>query len=538
MAKRFRKNSPRTGVSLWCCGFVLLAASLASQAEVYDPVFGNAVSSLEVPLNHSRVLNLGQAAETVSVGNPDIADIQTLGARKIHITAKSLGSTNVVISPRGGENNPITFTVSVTHDVDALKRALHEIMPEENPQVRSTHGAIILSGQVSSSAKMLAINTLATQFVKNARKFEEKRTQGTAGAAAATVAAGAAATAPTEVINLMQVGGPHQVILEVKVAEIARTVLKKLGINLANFHPGRPFSIGAVNGGGRFPNTLTPAGLEIPLFPRNDSFTAGNDAIIGPMVKSFQPTIPAISATGLFMSYFTNNTYFQLVIDASKDDGLAKILAEPTLTALSGESATFLSGGEFPIPVASGAQNTITVVFKEFGISVKFLPTVLDSRRVNLALSISVSELSDAASIAAFIPTTTTSFSIPALNTRSASSTVELMDGETIGVAGLISDKIREVITKFPGLGDVPILGALFRSQQYVQDQTELVMFVTIHLAKPIAPENIRLPTDAFVSPSDLDFFLLGRMEGEASKSSGNNEPKAPMAGPTFGHQF
>ena len=538
MAKRFRKNNRRTGVSLWCFSFVLLAASLASQAEVYDPVFGNAVSSLEIPLNHSRVLNLGQAAETVSVGNPDVADIQTLGARKIHITAKSLGSTNVVISPRGGENNPTTFIVSVTHDVDALKRALHEIMPEESPQVRSTHGAIILSGQVSSSAKMLAINTLATQFVKNTRKFEEKRTQGAAGAAAATVAAGAAATAPTEVINLMQVGGPHQVILEVKVAEIARTVLKKLGINLANFHPGRPFGIGAVNGGARLPPALTPDGKEIPLFPRNDSFVAGNDAIAGPVVRKFDLVNPAISATGLFMSYFTNNTYFQLVIDASKEDGLAKILAEPTLTALSGESASFLSGGEFPIPVASGAQNTITIVFKEFGISVKFLPTVLDSRRVNLALSISVSELSDAANISSFIPTTTTSFSIPSLNTRSASSTVELMDGETIGVAGLISDKMREVITKFPGLGDVPILGALFRSQQYVQDQTELVMFVTIHLAKPIAPENIRLPTDAFISPSDLEFFLLGRMEGEASKSDGNNEPKTPTAGPTFGHQF
>lgn len=539
--KQLKKNNT---AEIACLGlsFALAAmTSMPSSAEVFDPTFGNAITHLQIPINHSRVLNLDQTVESVTVGNPDVADIQVLDPQRIHVVAKSLGSTNVVISTKGGKNNYSTFTVDVTHDLNALKRVLHEIMPEEKPEIRSAQGAIIIAGEVSSPAKVLAIDVLAKQFVKDAKKFEKKAAQG----------AGAPGESSTEVVNLMQVGGPHQVMLEVKVAEVSRNVLKRLGINMAGLRAGRPWHIGAVNGGASFPNALTQDKLEIPIFPRTESWLNGNDPVIGPMVRELQPAVPAISAAGLFMSFLSSSSYFSLIIDASKEDGLAKILAEPTLTTLSGEAASFLSGGEFPIPVwTGGSDGRITVVFKEFGISVKFLPTVLDSKRVNLALNVSVSELMDAANLTASIPGSTSSFNIPALSTRSANSTVELMDGETIGIAGLISDKMRETITKFPGLGDVPILGALFRSQQFVQDQTELVMFVTAHLAKPISPNNIRLPTDAFNAPSDLEFFLFGRMEGASAKADKNSKLDSPTpeealpnqpnskAGPTFGHQL
>lgn len=539
--KQFKKNN-RGAIAYLGLGFALAVITITpSSAEVIDPTFGNAITSLQIPINHSRVLNLDQPVETVTVGNPDVADIQVLDPQRIHVVAKSLGSTNVVISTKGGKNNYSTFTVDVTHDLNALKRVLHEIMPEEKPEIRSAQGAIIIAGEVSSPAKILAIDVLAKQFVKDAKKFEKKAAQG----------AGAPGESSTEVVNLMQVGGPHQVMLEVKVAEVSRNVLKRLGINMAGLRAGRPWHIGAVNGGASFPAALTPDGSKIPIFPRTESWLNGNDPVIGPAVSEFLPSVPAISAAGLFMSFLSNSSYFQLIIDASKEDGLAKILAEPTLTTLSGEAASFLSGGEFPIPVWTGGNDgRITVVFKEFGISVKFLPTVLDSKRVNLALNVSVSELMDAANLTASIPGSTSSFSIPALSTRSANSTVELMDGETIGIAGLISDKMRETITKFPGLGDVPILGALFRSQQFVQDQTELVMFVTAHLAKPISPNNIRLPTDAYSAPSDLEFFLFGRMEGAAAKTDKKSKLDSPApeealpnqpdskAGPTFGHQL
>ena len=539
--KQFKKNNTGAIACLGLSFALAVMTSMPSSAEVFDPTFGNAITSLQIPINHSRVLNLDQTVESVTVGNPDVADIQVLDPQRIHVVAKSLGSTNVVISTKGGKNNYSTFTVDVTHDLNALKRVLHEIMPEEKPEIRSAQGAIIIAGEVSSPAKVLAIDVLAKQFVKDAKKFEKKAAQG----------AGAPGESSTEVVNLMQVGGPHQVMLEVKVAEVSRNVLKRLGINLAGLRAGRPWHIGAVNGGASFPNALTSDKLEVPIFPRTESWLNANDPVIGPMVREIQPSVPAISAAGLFMSFLSSSSYFSLIIDASKEDGLAKILAEPTLTTLSGEAASFLSGGEFPIPVwTGGSDGRITVVFKEFGISVKFLPTVLDSKRVNLALNVSVSELMDAANLTASIPGSTSSFNIPALSTRSANSTVELMDGETIGIAGLISDKMRETITKFPGLGDLPILGALFRSQQFVQDQTELVMFVTAHLAKPISPNNIRLPTDAFSAPSDLEFFLFGRMEGASAKADKNSKLDSPTpedalpnqpdskAGPTFGHQL
>ncbi|MCF6293981.1 MAG: hypothetical protein L3J04_11365, partial [Robiginitomaculum sp.] len=387
------------------------------------------------------------------------------------------------------------------------------------------------------------IELLARQFVKNSKKFDPLMKS--SGKQSGKQDNG------TEVINLMQVGGPHQVMLEVKIAEVSRTMMQQMGINLSAIQAGRPFKIGAVNGGSSFPNALDPQGNLQPLFPNDQAWTNLNDAPIGPPVSLFQPTTATIAGAGLFASFLSGNTYFNLVLDASKTNGMAKILAEPTLTTLSGETAEFLSGGEFPIPIWNGNDGT-TIIFKKYGISVKMLPIVLNSKRINLNLSIGVSELSRDADVTVGVPGSTSAFSIPSLTTRSTSSTLELMDGQTMGVSGLISDKMRESVSKFPGLGDIPILGALFRSQSFIQEETELVMFVTVHLAQPINPNDIRLPTDAFKAPSDADFFLFGRMADDVNDSSDvlANDGKGylpkkrnasyPMqiGGPTFGHQL
>lgn len=521
---------------------VCLIWTCSAQAAVYDPIFRSQVSELTVPLNQSRILIFSDRIENISLGNPKVADVLVLESRKIYVLGKSLGSTNVVVWGKGNKDYT-TFKVQVTHDLDVLKKTIHQVMPEENPEVRSAEGAIILAGEVSSPVKVDAIVQLANQFVKNARDYSLAHTGGSGGGESGKV------EQPPAVINLLQVGGPNQVMLEVKVAEISRSVLKHLGINLAAYDPGRPWKIGAVNGGASFPNAVDQNDTEVPLFPNDQSWSNGQDTMTGPSVDKFEPSTAGISGAGLFFSHLTGASYFNLVIDASREDGLAKILAEPTLTTLSGESASFLSGGEFPIPVWSGDSDNITVVFKEFGISVKVLPTVLDSQRINLHLDVAVSELTDAASITTGVPGASVRFSIPSLATRSASSTVELMDGQTIGIAGLISDKLRESVNKFPGLGDLPILGALFRSQDYVSDQSELVMFVTAHLARPIAPDEIRLPTDAFVDPTDAEFFLMGRLEGksyvpevllEESASDRKDAAGQPdtSKGPTFGHQL
>jgi len=515
-----------------------------AQAKVRDLVFGTALDHLEVPLNQSRIIVFNDTIENVAVGNPNIADIVVLESKKLYILGKSLGTTNVVVwgKDRGGTQEHSTLNIDIVHDIDSLKHHLHVLFPDEKPNIRSAQGSLILSGDISSTAKVQAITNLSKQFVRNAKKYNSVEGGGDNDKKKEDI----------EVINLMQVGGPHQVMLEVKIAEVSRSVLKRLGVNLAAFSPGRPWKVGAVNGGSSFPAAQID-GNTVPLFPNDQAWTNLSDSVIGPAVQSFSPVTPTISAAGLFASFLTGSSYFNFVIDASKDDGLAKILAEPTLTALSGETAEFLSGGEFPIPMWSGDENRVTIVFKEYGVGVKMLPVVLDSKRINLNLNIGVSELSNAADINFAVPNSTVSYSIPSLTTRSASSTIELMDGQTIGIAGLISDKMRETINKFPGLGDIPVLGALFRSQSYIQDQTELVMFVTAHLAKTIDPQNMRLPTDAFTTPNDAEFFLFGRMADDAEENVlafGDTFLKRPkhrstkvkypgqIEGPTFGHQL
>jgi pilus assembly protein CpaC len=224
----------------------------------------------------------------------------------------------------------------------------------------------------------------------------------------------------------------------------------------------------------------------------------------------------SFDAGALFLQAISGQFMFNLTIDAANEQQLAKILAQPTLTTLSGQTATFISGGEFPIPVPQSlgsGSGTITIVFKEYGVGLKFVPIVLDSGRINLNMHVSVSELSTDAAVIAQSGSTNTELSIPSLTKREASSTLELADGQTMSIAGLISEKLREDINKFPGLGDIPGLGALFRSSKFLKDTTELVIFVTPRLAKPVLAQNVQLPTDSFVEPDNVDFYILGRTE-------------------------
>jgi pilus assembly protein CpaC len=336
----------------------------------------------------------------------------------------------------------------------------------------------------------------------------------------------------------MQVGGAQQVMLEVKVAEMSRTLARRLdaNLNVLRFGNSGRTQAGMVSGGATFPNALTPDGLEVPVFGALD----GTSTILGPVMDTFQPNTPTIQNTGLFLGHLSSKYAVEAVIDASRNKGLAKILAEPTLTTLTGQEAEFLAGGEFPIPVpqSGGASGSITVAFKEFGVGVKFLPVVLDSGRINMKMSVSVSELSNAASVVLGVSGTASTFLIPSLTKRSSAATVELADGQTIGIAGLLNDNLRENVQKFPGLGDLPLLGALFRSQEYQSGQTELVMFVTAHLAKPIAPGQIRLPTESFVPPSDLEFYLMGKLEArKAPERQTLSSPKGGTDRAQFGHQ-
>ena len=472
----------------------------AQEAAVQPDIVSD--ENLTVPLYKSRILPLAAAASRVSVGNPDIADILILRASQIYILGKDLGTTNVFLWDKSDVLIGAVEIV-VTHDLQSLKKMLHDLLPNESIEVRSAQRNIILSGNVSNVTNMEAALKIARGYFARFTAVDSTEFEQETGAGTAESSAG-------EVINLMAIGGVQQVMLEVKVAEISRTELRRLDLRFNAILQGSDrWNFGGVNGGATFPDAVFPPdSTRVPVFE--------NAAPFGPAVDEFAPNDLFIENQGLFASLLTSNALFNVAIDAAKEKGLAKILAEPMLTTQTGQEAEFLAGGEFPIPVPQG-RDGITIEFKEFGVGVKFLPVVLDSKRINLQLNINVSELVSGNTVGLNIDGVTSNFIIPSLTKRSAITTVELADGQTIGIAGLINENLREVVTKFPGLGDIPGIGALFRSQEFIKGETELLILVTPHLAKPLGRDNIRLPTDGFAEPSELEWFTFGRLEGKAA---------------------
>lgn len=512
-------------LSLSCAlllGISCLAASFESAAQdrTEEVVHASRNTSVVVPLYKSRVVVLPGPVKRVSIGNPDIADVLILGTDGLYVLGKDLGTTNVLLWDR--EDNLVSaLGIAVTHDLDGLKRQIGTILPAERIELASVQRNIVLSGQVSSVLRMDAALQLAKGYLEQAATAKEK-------IMFKQDAAGAGATQDKkagEVINLMTVGGVQQVMLQVRIAEVRRDAVRRLNAQMNMLNNSGKWVAGGVNGGATFPDALFGSErLRIPIFG-NGTNAGGNP--VGPVFDEFAPNLPTIGSTGLFGSFLSNEFLANVVLDAFQQRGLAKILAEPTLTTLTGQEAQFLSGGSFPIPV-SQERGKIGIEFKDFGVKLLFQPLVLDDGRINLKLNVSVSELVDSSSLV-LTPTDTSSlFAIPSLSERRAVSTVELYDGQSIGIAGLVNESMRSAVNKFPGLGDIPILGHLFRSQDFQKGQTELVILVTPKLAKPIRPADIRMPTDAIVDPSNVEFFFLGSIEGRKAPSSA---PATPSSG-------
>jgi pilus assembly protein CpaC len=473
-------------------------------------VGGGNVTELTVPLYKSQIVTVTGPANRISIGSPDIADIVVISPSQLYVLGKDIGTTNVLLWDSG--NHLIgTISVQVQHDLEDLKRKLAEILPGEAIEVRSTQRSIVLTGRVSDTEKMNAAVRIAEKYLMqiqtavNSEEFKQ--------APQGRINQGDMKSAVGEVINLLQVGGVQQVMLEVKVSEMQRTEVRSLNAQFNAFKNGGQWNLGGVNGGLTTPPFIDQNGLMHPVFESANA--AGSLTRWGPPVSDFLPNPMSIANQGLFASFLDKNFMFNLALDAALDQGLAKVLAEPTLTTLSGQEAKFLSGGEFPIPV-QGNLGQVSITYKDFGVALDFIPVVLANGRINLKLSVSVSDLVSTSSLGVTTTNTNSVLVIPSLSVRSASGTVELLDGQTIGLAGLLNDSLTQSINKFPGLGELPILGALFRSQNYQKGDTELVILVTPHLAKPLPKDKVMLPTDSFVEPNDLDFYLWGHMEGSA----------------------
>lgn len=432
--------------------------------------------TISVPVNKSRILDLRQPVARISIADPAIADILVINPKQIYINAKQLGDTNMIL---WDDRDQVVRQIGleVIQDLEALKEKLYRLLPQERIRVESAKGVIILSGTVSSPARMDAALRLAQAF-----------SGGGAGGGGGGGGAAGAGGASSKVINLMQVGGAQQVLLEVKVAEVNRTLGKSIDARFLGIYDGGSVKIGLAQN------------------------VANRDKITDP-----DTFIQDIAGTGIAALINSGNFYADIFLEAAEAQGMARILAEPNLTTLSGQEAEFLSGGSFFIPPQGMSSAQPEEV--KYGIQLKFIPFVMDSGLINLKVNVSVSEPGP--------PTLSGGEENTSILSRGANATVEVPSGQVIAIAGLMSERSRDQTDKFPGLGDVPILGALFRSQALQKEETELVIFVTPRLANTFNPEQVTLPTDGFVEPTDVEFYLMGKVSGQRPPAGGAPAPKA-----------
>jgi pilus assembly protein CpaC len=499
----------RSSCLWWIIIFIILAALPASAATLLDRVNQQEIYQIvRLKQGHSKVLRTAFPLSRLSVADPAIADIILISEREIYINGLRPGVTNISM---WGKSRFTSATVTVEADLTLLKEKLHQILPKEKIGVEAAGDSIVLSGEVSGPVAQNTALSIAKAFVGDDGKSEA----GEKGAAAGEKKG-------SKVVNLMHVGGVQQVMLEVRVAEINRVVAQQIGINFAALSPSGNFGVSQLSAlapWSSLARTINPS-----FIPQSGGTASGAPGTVFQQLLSTNlQAMAGWKAGGVLWTVFLN---------LLKQNNLGRVLAEPNLVTTSGQKASFLAGGEYPIPVPQsgiGGSATITIEYKKYGVQLEFTPTVLDDKKIAIKVHPIVSELDYSTAV------TTTGFVVPGLLTREMDTHVEVQDGQTFSIAGLLSDNSRNVINKFPVLGDLPVLGALFRSTQFQKNESELVALITSHLVKPIAPGEVRLPTDKYIEPSDFDIYLLGLDQGR-QKPVSTPTPAAPLP-PGFGNQ-
>ncbi len=434
---------------------VLATTAPALQAETLTVMRGAASSNLNVPMNRAVVVESEVPFAELSIANPSIADISTLSDRTIYVLGKAPGRTTLTLL--GADGRLITnVEVHVAPDIAEFKERLQQILPGERIEVRTANDGIVLSGVVSSMAKLDRALDLAQRY------------------------------APDRVSNLMSVGGTQQVMLKVRFAEMERSVSKGLSSSLA------------VTGG-------TDFGIDT----ETGTWLDGSNGIGSPI------TVPTGTEGAFALGFSAGSFEFAVLLEALESKGVVRTLAEPNLTALSGQQASFLAGGEYPIPVVD-SDGAVAIEYKPFGVELTFTPRVVDKDVINLQLNAAVSGLDSSVTFQQ------SGFSVNAFRRRETSTVVEMRDGESFAIAGLLEDDFQDLSGQVPWLGDIPVLGTLFRSASYERQQSELVIIITPHLVTPTRGEALALPTDRVRPPTEADLFLFGKtIAGERTPRTG-----------------
>ena len=400
-------------------------------------------SLVKVEINKGKMIRFSAPASSVVVADPTTADVQVVSPKMVFVYGKKIGETSLSAV---GENDETIFqgVIDVTHNLSSLKRTIDRVAPDSNVTFKTVDGGLVIDGSAASVQESENIRSVAAAFVGSTDK----------------------------VVNMMTTGGGDQVMLQVKIVEMARTDLKKIGVNLQASLTGGGIVSQVVNG---------------PL-----AATVINSARAG--ATNLQSTLTGGSGT------------LSGLVEALENQGLATVLAEPSLTTVTGKPASFLAGGQYPIPVA-GTDGTVTVQYQPFGVSLNFTPVVMSNDRISVLVNPEVSTLNFAN------PIQVAGFTYPILDTRKAQATVELGSGQTFVLAGLLRNDSSNNISKLPGAGDIPILGALFRSQSFQNNQTELVILVTPYVVHPVSEaKKIQTPLDGFKPPTDIERLMLGSL--------------------------
>ncbi len=453
---------PRSGarISALALMIALVMITFAGVASAATVIAGR--QPLVVDIDQAQLIQLPEPATTVFVANPDIADVQVPSTSKFVVFGKKAGTTTIYAM--AGDGKVTSYTVTVRHPVNDIVAAIKQQVPDAQISVASLPGGVTISGNVASPRDAQKVRQVAQDFL-----------------------------GPKEDVNYnVSIAGSAQVNLRVRVAEVSRQTDKEFGFNWNALYNNGTIAVGLLTG--------RPIG----------GFGSLTQATTTPQPYSF----------GFGGKSGGGSVNVNSIIDALESENLVTILAEPNLTASSGESASFLAGGEFPIPIAQ-ANNTISIDFKKFGVGIDFTPTVFDASRMSIKVRSEVSQLSTQGAI------TIGGIQIPGIAVRRAETTVDLSSGQSFAIAGLFQNNVNTQIQQFPWLGDVPVLGALFRSPTFQRQESELVIIVTPYIVQPVAKvSDLQAPTDGLEFSNDLEQVLLGRLTATKGKAIA-----APVAG-------
>lgn len=471
--KGIARMSCRIPMMLACCGLGIVAAgNVAPDAArageqvghsmVRQAGEGEATRRVTVGLNKSLIVDLPRAARDILVSSPEIADAVVRSQRRSFIIGRKVGQTNVFFFDIEGRQI-LSLELEVVHDVAALSKTLRRLLPQSNIKVDGVADAIVLSGSAANAGDADRAVKITRQFIADA---DGKR-----------------------VVNMIGIEGDEQVALKVTIAEMQRNTIKQLGVN------------------------ISAAG--------NIGSTVLNFASLNPFTLAGTPPSSAgFNSIGGANCLVATAACADTILKALERNGLIRTLAEPTLTSLSGETASFLAGGEFPVPVG-GDNDSVTIEFKPFGVNLAFTPVVLSEGRISLKIGTEVSELTNENAVAVAVGEDAL-LTIPGLKVRRSESTVELPSGGSLMLAGLIQENTKQELNGFPGLKDLPVLGSLFRSREFENSETELVVIATPYLVNPTNRGELARPDEGFAQPSDIETTFMGRLNAVYGMRTGS----------------